>query len=530
MVAEVQRAPIPLGPDGLWGSRNYATTPVTCLIDANNVDYYGGIITKEPGALQFSTATTILATTDTIRNGIDWWPTASSQEPVIVAASGALRRDAGSGTFTTTMASGLVFGSTTPPMFVEGGKESAARNRKLFLFTGQQQVKVVSGSGAAAATNLSKPASDWSAGNYPTFGFVCYDRLFVMNCSSNPHMVYYSTPVDHEDFTGAGSGTFLVYPGQGQFLMAGVEFKGFIILWKYPRGIYWIDMRDPDPNNWNMGTQSTHIGLAGPLAWCMVDDDILFLDQSGQLNAISRITPETYAAQNVSDKKQMRDFIANNIDTTRLWDARMVYYAYKREVHIALTGTGSTVNNRRLIVDLNQPGNPRFRWADRDTCTALWLQQDSSKIERPFIGDDTGRIYRLDYDSKVKGSSGYNATFQTAHTDLSHLDPALATRSKDGHFIDLTYESVGAYYLYIDVYWDEMFEATYTVRMGATSSGFPYTFPFTFAQRGRLQHTRIRITGSGRRFSMVCRNPNANEDFKLSAAWLGFTPGDERFD
>lgn len=140
MVAEVQRVPIPLGPDGLWGSRNYATTPVTCLIDANNVDYYGGIITKEPGALQFSTATTILATTDTIRNGIDWWPTASSQEPVIVAASGALRRDAGSGTFTTTMASGLVFGSTTPPMFVEGGKESAARNRKLFLFTGQQQV------------------------------------------------------------------------------------------------------------------------------------------------------------------------------------------------------------------------------------------------------------------------------------------------------------------------------------------------------------------------------------------------------
>ena len=136
----------------------------------------------------------------------------------------------------------------------------------------------------------------------------------------------------------------------------------------------------------------------------------------------------------------------------------------------------------------------------------------------------------MDYDSKVKGSSGYNATFQTAHTDLSHLDPALATRSKDGKFIDLTYESVGAYYLYIDVYWDEMFEATYTVRMGATSSGFPYTFPFTFAQRGRLQHTRIRITGSGRRFSMVCRNPNANEDFKLSAAWLGFTPGDERFD
>ena len=528
MVAEVARAEIPLGPDGLWGSRNYATTPLTCLLDATGVDYYGGVISKEGGALLYTTATTILPTTARVMGGIDFWPIASSQEPVILASNGNLRRDGGNGTFTTTLTSGLTIGSTTVPVFVEGGKEAAANNRKLFVFTGSNQIKVVSGSGAAAAASMTTPATDWSAGNFPTFGFIAYQRLFVLGCASSPHMLYYSSPTNHENFTAAGSGTFLVFPGQGQYLMAGCEFKGFVVLWKYPRGIYLVDMRDPDISNANMMTQSTHVGLAGSQAWCMIDDDILFIDVSGQLNALSRIGPETYSAQNLSDLKQMRDFIASNVDTTRLWDARMVYYSYKREVHIALSSVGSTFNNRRLIIDLNRPQNVRYRWSDRDNAASLWLQQDSSKIERPFFGDSGGRIYRLDYDSKVKDGLGYTAQFQTAYTDLGHIDESLKTRDKNGKFIELIFESVGAYYLNMDVYWDEVFEGTEVIQMGDNSSGFTYTFPFSFSARGKLRSTRVPITGSGRRISLVFRNNNPNEDFKLSHCYLGFEPGAER--
>ena len=533
MSQAVFRAEVPLGPDGLWGSRNYATTPKSCLIEADGVDYYGGIMTREGGALRYSTATGILATTVAVVGGHDFWPTRISQEPVIFCSNGAIMRDGGNGLFTATLATGLT-ASGISPVFVQGGQEAASLPRKLFVFTGLNTPRVISGTGAITASGIASPPADWSAANQPSFGFIAGNRLWAGGTPTNPHMLYYSQQTNHEAFsnsasTGTSAGTMLVYPGQGEYLLAGTEFKGFIVVWKYPKGIYLIDARDPNVAFWTLQTQSRNVGLCGANAWCNVDDDILFMDVSGQIQALSRTGPEVFSSVPVSDVKQMRDFMANNVNTGRLWAAKMVYYAYKREVHVALTSTSGTTNDRRLILDLNKPGNVRFRWSSRDSCEALWLQKDSTLQERPYIGDSGGRVWQLDYDSKTK-EGDYLSEFQTAHTNFADVDPSLETRDKNGKFLEITYEQTGDYTLYADIYWDERFEETLTFRMGISNSGFTYTFPIVFALRGRLATARQRVTGSGRRFSVVFRMETANQDFKLSNCFLGFTPGNEKAD
>lgn len=528
MAQDVPRAPIPLGPDGLWGSRNYATTPLTGLIEATNVTYEGGVISKEPGCAQYSTATGVLATTVAILGGSDWWPTATGQEPVIMTATGTLLRDDGNGTYANTLISGLAHAQVVP-QFVECGKERTANARRLVMFTGENAPIVVRGAAAATASAIVTPPADWGAGNWPVFGVLHENRLWAGGNLNNPHSVYYSTASAHEEFVAVDAGQIYVYPGEGQRLIAGCSFKGFLVLWKAPRGIYLIDTRDPIPTNWKVVKQNTHVGIAGPGAWCLIDDDVLFVDTSGQLQALSRVTDETYAARNVSDQMQMRDFITSNIEPTRLWNTRMVYYAYKREVHISFSAPAGTTNNRRLIVDLNRPDVVRFRWNDRDVQEALWLQQDATLIERPMIGAENGIVWQLDATNYSKGATtGYTGSFQTGYTDCSHVDPLLATRNKNGRFLELTYEQVGDYLLYADIYWDEVLVETISFPMGIENTGFTYTFPMVFAQRGKLATVRKRINGEGRRFSVRFRNSNVNEQFKLSTAFLGFMPGTER--
>lgn len=530
MTEEVVRAEIPLGPNGIWGSRNLATTPPGFLIEANSVDFYGEIISKEGGALRYSSAGGILPNNVTVLGGYDWWPSLTAAEPVIIASNGNIRKDTGNnGVYTTTLASGLS-NTQVSPVFVEGGKEAAANNRKLFIFTGENSPRVISGVAAGTAPAIATPPADWGAGHWPTFGFIYNSRLWAGGNANDPHRLYYSLNTNHEDFTSAGSGSLSIYAGVGEKLIAAADYKGFIIAFKYPRGIFAIDARDPTITNWSVQTHSRSIGLAGANAWCFIDDDLMFMDTSGQILVMSRIDQATISARSISDQEQMRDFITTNVDTTRLWAARCVYYAYKREVHFALTSPGGGgVNNFRLILDLNKPGVVKFRSSNRDICESLWLQKDSSLIERPFIGDNTGAVWRLDYDSQTK-EGGYTAEFQTGYTDFAYVDPKLATLQKNGRWLELTFEQVGAYYLYVDVYWDELFSETLTFKMGTVNFGFTYTFPFNFTQRGKLKTERARLIGSGRRFSIVVRNANVNETFRLAHATLGFVPGSERVD
>ncbi len=522
-----QVIPIPAGQGGLVGTKNQTDIAPDKLITARNVSLYGDALSKEGGAAKYNSSA--ITGGPTILGGWDWWPTSGTQRMVVACSDGKLYKDTGGGTFGTTLVSGLTITGTVP-VFVDGGKEAAANNRKLFCFTGVNAVQVLSADGATTA-NLATPPADWSGSNQPTFGAVHKDgRMFAGGNANDPHRLYYSTTTNHEDYTGSGSGSISIYPGDGEKLVGAISFKGLIIAWKFPVGIYAVDTSDPLVTNWEVKRLSKNVGGVSPLGMIEVDDDILFIDPTGNVHALSAVTEfGDISASNLSRLNHIYQYLADNLNLSRLNTARAIYYAAKREAHFAVTGAGSSVNSVRFVVDFNDPQQIRFRWSDRDVCEALWLRKDVNNIHRPTTGDNAGFVWNLDQSSKTLGGAAFIGEFQTPHMDFKWVDPKLATVRKIGQFLECLVNPTGSWNLNVDIIWDGVTVQTVTFNMGVTGAALgSFTLGTDKLAGDQIVNRKRRIVGSGRRLSLRGYNSGTGEDFSVGQFFLHCLISDER--
>lgn len=520
-------AELPIGQSGMTGSKNQALIKPSHLLEANNVSYFGDVLTKEGGASKYNAAA--LTGAPSIRGGHDWWPTTVLQRAIAITSGGAILKDSGGGTFPVTLASGLTVNADDVPVFVEGGKEAGANNRKLFILTPQNSPQVLSGDGATTAA-IATPAADWASGN-PTFGNIHIGRFWAGG-GFDPYRMYYSTATNHEDMTGAGSGTVSIYPGEGEYNVASVSYKGLEIVFRYPFGIYAIDTRDPTPANWSIEKLSTTLGAAGPGCVVPLEDDVLFMDPTGNLHLLSGVTEfGNLGIRSVSDLQNFQTYIKENISTSAIKRARGVLYPYQREVHFAMAGIGSTVNNCRLVVDLNRPNEIRFRFSRRDVCESLWLRRDSAAIRRLTSGDNAGFIWLMDQETKSKDGAGYEAIWQSAHDDLSWLDPKLATIRKSGKFLELVVEPKGNWNLDVGIYWDGQLRQTVSFNMGVSGAALgSFVLGTDILGNSPIANRKRRITGSGRRLSLRGNNSGPAQDYSILRFLLHFNASSERLE
>lgn len=175
--------------------------PPNVFIKANNISVFSGKAEKILGSSKFNTT----ALGSAIVAVFDWWPTPSLQRLIAVTADGKVWRDTGSGSFSanTPIHTGLST-PTTDTHIVSGGQESAGRNKKLFILTGNSQIQIINGDGSTTA-NIANPATDWASGNYPTFGLLYQNRMVVLGSSADRHRLYFSFEEDHENFVGLPS-------------------------------------------------------------------------------------------------------------------------------------------------------------------------------------------------------------------------------------------------------------------------------------------------------------------------------------
>lgn len=518
-------AELPIGFGGLVGTKNQAKIQPDQLIVARNVDYASGTIRKMGGAAKYNS--TVITGAPSIIGGWDWWPTDGVQRMVVLTSAGNYLKDSGSGTFADTLATGLTT-TDVVPVFVEGGKEVAANNRKLFLFTGKNAPRVLSGDGITA-TAIATPPADWSGANQPVSGTIHAGRLWAGGNLNDPHRVYYSTTGNQEDFTGAGSGSISVFPGEGEKIVSMTSFKGLLIVWKFPVGVYLIDTSDPSVANWKVEKLSIGVGGVSPAGFAQIDDDVIYLDASGNFQLLSATTEfGDMSSNNLSKITQIDSFMKDNLNSNMFSKTRAVYYSHKREAHFAMAVSNATTLNADMVVDFNQQ-IPRYRFNDRDTNQSIWLRKDTDLVPRPVIGDNAGFVWKIDQNLRNKGGLGYASEFQTPHLDFGFLDQKLATKRKNGQFLELVVEPTGNWNLSVDIMWDGVVKQTVQFNMGTSGSSLgSFVLGTDVLGGGQVINRKRRIVGSGRRLSLVCRNTGANEDFSLIRFYLHFGVSDER--
>lgn len=518
--------PIPVGQSGLVGTRDQSSIDPDKLIIARNLSYYGLTTQKEGGASKYNTA--VLTGAPTILGGWDFWPTAGVQRMILFASDGKMYKDSGAGTFPTTLKSGLTV-TNVVPVFVEGGLEAAGRSRKLFCFSGSNPVQVLSADGVTTS-NLATPPADWTGATQPSFGCIHDNRMFGGGNINDPHRVYYSLSSDQEVFTGAGTGTISIYPGEGERLVGGISFKGLLVLWKFPVGIYIVDTTDPDSLNWTVSRLSKNVGGVSPLGAVAIDNDVVFVDSAANIHMLSAVNEFGFlSASNLSRQGHIYSFLQDNMSLARLGSVRGVYYAAKRELHFAMTGLGAVINNVRFVLDFNRGDMIRFRYSDRDVCESIWLKKDSSNTPRLTSGDNAGFVWDMDKTAKSKDSLGYSGAFQTPYMDFSWINPKLASVRKIGQYLEMEVAPTGNWNLSVDIFWDGQYTQTVNFNMGITSSTLgAFTLGTDQLAGDQILTRKKRITGSGRRVSLLGYNNGAGEDFAVGKFYLHCLVADER--
>lgn len=472
---------------------------------------------QEYGVTNFPGSNRILA-------GWDWWPSPGVHRVVIVSTDGLVRKDTyGAATFATTLKNyGGALNEGHMPSFVEGGKETAASNRKLFLFVKDQVVQVLSGDGAAMA-NIATPPADWAGANQPICGAIHEGRLWGAGNPNDPNRVYYSTTGNHEDFTGAGSGSLSIFPGEGQQIFNLVSYRGLLLVFKYPKGIYFVDTSDPTITNWKIKRVTLDAGcMTSPRAVAAVDENIVFMDSDSNIWALS-------ASQNLGGISLQS--ISNAIDGVNIFadqtwgnSTNLVYRTSSRELFLSNNGGLNRLDFNGSEPRFTKHGYLEGLASQSSTC---WRGIDNSSQETIFASTygNTNGLFLVDRNNGAFPMLATNNEFQTIFTDFSDIDPTLAGRRKTGEFLDIVYTlnastSAANTTFQITTIWYNF------LNQNESANTATYTIPVTAGTGvGFLQRRRIRIAGSGLALRLRVVMPVMVGIYSIS---IGFGVNDER--
>jgi hypothetical protein len=512
-VANLQLVEIPCGQGGLNYSKSVGDFPIQDLRYCENLTFQDDTWQKEGGCTKINT--TVITDAPTITGLHDFWSDSSTQVRIAGTSDGKIVSFS-TGGIVNTLASGL--GTDRMTVFVEAYGTSSTR--KLFAFNGYDTPQVTSD--GITATGIDTPPADWTGTDQPEAGVMHNSRLWAWM----GHRVYFSTLGDHEDFTDTGSGSINVYPGEGEKIVAGFSFAGRLFLWKYPTGIYWIDDSSTTVTDWYAKRLTRAVGMAGPLGRNQIENDVLFVASSGFVHSLATTEELGDAKASALFPEKIGAFVRENLNIDDINKAIAVYYPTKREWHLACTGAGYSYNNQRIVVDLHDMTNPRYRFSPRDVCESMALTRDSNNIARPMVGDNAGFIRILDDSTRNKDGAGYLAKFETADIELFPK----GTRRGNLQFLSVIYRPTGDYDLTLDIYCDGAYTQSVSVNMGSGTGGQldSFTLGTDVLGGGNVLNVRKRIAGDARRVKVIGYNSGANENFSVASLLLGYTSGNDR--
>lgn len=504
-----QIANIPIGTQGLVTDLPQNKIDPTRLIRAENITIHDSILQKDTGSIRWN----VDALPAGVVQAIEWRPDIETQRVIVVCKDGKVYRFKNQFSFTeVTAESGapLVLDVSGIVTMVPVGQEETGNPRKLFIFTGANEVQVITGDGTTRR-NISAPPADWTGLNQPIFGTIHLGRLFAFGNKNQPHRTYVSSGSDHEDFTSATL-TFEIDPGEGSGLIASTVFRSRLYFIKNPVGLYHLKTPTLAESTWIPERLFTTFGGVSPTGLTPVLGDFLVANDYGSITSV--LASDVLGDVDNIDLFHVlgvQRFTRDQISKSGATERHAVYYRDKKEALFTFRSLDSTVQNRICRISYKDPRNPQVMWLEKDQPNCLFLLKDVVDIERPAYGADDGFIYVMDSPNRWVGAleankTEYEMVAQTPHMDLGFQDKTVSEQVKLFDFLEVTYLPTGRYTLEIDVFIDEKFSETKKIELsGRTSELNASKLDAIVFDEEVPRPKRVPLHGSGRRISLRAR-------------------------
>lgn len=519
---------IPMGEMGLYTDDSQTSIPPNGLLRAENCELRYGYIQKQPGSRRWNAN----PLPSPIVQFLDWWPDDATQRMVCVTQDG--RVWIFSDPYNVQEVTPVGFAPaklrvTGQVVMVSGGAEIAGNPRKIFIFTGNDPVQVISGF-ENVRTNMQNPALDWKVNFQPSFGIIYQNRLWAFGNKNQPHFIYGSNVSDQEDFTTLGASTLVnVFPGDSEYLISAYTFKTNFILFKYPTGFYYLNTNDPaNPFPQKMGSS---IGAASALGITQVVDDLWVVNTAGSISSFTA-TNALGGLQQMDVVKNMKfwNYMLQETAAQKNGNNSAIWYDAKKMAMFIFTSSSGATADRILMIDFqSNSGALRAVMSTKDQPNCLGLVKDYLYVPRPFYGSSDGYMYQMDQvDKNVGGNTrdntgghAYTMTFQTPHLDFGWIDRTLSEVNKNFDFLEVTFTPTGNWNLSADIFIDNNFIETVSFNL-AQQDVLDSTFVLNKSQLGGfgLRSQRVPIHGMGRRISVRFNQTGYNQNARITAVTI----------
>lgn len=560
---------IPMGSGGLFTDVPQSRVPPTNLIEARNVTLVNGYCEKAPGSKRWNQVSPTEGDT-TVVGGIaafaEFFPSPFNQRVIVLGKDGKIYKFnnpveriqlSKENSAPETLSIGQ------QPHLLVAGQESAVSDRKVFVFSGLNQVQVIKGDEDTYDV-ISTPAADWTE-NYPTFGLIYRSRLWCFGNTNRPDFLYASKFQDYENFTPGTNPTdallFDIFPGDGEAITAAFVFKGVLFVVKNP-GLYRLNDADSDPDNWYFDKVNSDFGVVSSHAVAQIFDDVLLLNNQGSVTILSAAFQfGDIESADLFNRLLVERYFRNLVSGYGLKKTHSMYYPDKKQVYFTVQSKSSTVNDTIIVLDMFGKES-QITVNDKDQPNYFAMIRDDSGISRPFYAADDGNIYGLDGRNRASqysiagqyvdagywdagyvvdeaiGGYAYNMVAQTPHMDFGFADPTVGLKTKRYDFLEVTFQPTGDWNVYADIYIDSELKETIPFRLlrdrplaestppAGVINGFQLDIDRTDADFPKS--VRKPLHGQGRTISVKLRSDGFSQDIKIQSLMIYFSVSDER--
>lgn len=352
-------------------------------------------------------------------------------------------------------------------------------------------------------------------------GVAKFGRAFISGVSTNPNLVYYSNQVSGGG-AGAGTGQWnrstnniaIKGLGTGHRVVKLINFRQSDIIVFTDRSIWSINIADATPSNWTVVEVHPDIGCGARDSVVNVGNDILFMDQDGNIRSLVRTVedlnqgvepiPVSQAIQGHVDT-----FAAANLDNTAATSFDRFYFC-------SVTLTGSENNSVFVYDTVTKAWTGPWTW----NATNFTKSTVEGGKEALYFGNSGNTSVMYGYAVGTFTDDGSAIEMQETSKKYSVGTNRVA---KTWNTLEVTAEATGDSDIDIDCQIDDQgWIRVGTMNLTGGGPTLPVDYPFTLGVTGFIQEifNLDALLGPGRYIQFRFTHDDSGEECRIISAVL----------